>query len=231
MIRVAVVDDQPLVRTGIAMFLDAEDDITVVAQAADGQEALAQVRAERPDVVLMDVRMPGTDGIAATRAIIDEGLTTQNGQPIRIIILTTYHVDEAVYSALHAGASGFLLKDATPTEIIAAIHAVAAGKAFLDPDVTRRLINEIATRPKQHTHTPAQISQLTPREREVLILVAQGMSNTEVAAELGLREVTVRTHLARVMAKLEVQEKSQAVAVAYQTGLVQSSPPRPSPSQ
>jgi len=231
MIRVAVVDDQSLVRTGIAMLVDAEEDITVVAQAADGQEALAQVRAERPDVVLMDVRMPGTDGIAATRAIIDEGLTAQNGQPVRIIILTTYHVDEAVDAALRAGASGFLLKSATPAEIIHAIHAVAAGKAFLDPDVTRELINEIAARPQQHTHTPAQMAQLTPREREVLILVAQGMSNADVAVQLFISEATVRTHLARVMAKLEVQEKSQAVALAYQTGLVQSSPPYPRPSQ
>jgi DNA-binding NarL/FixJ family response regulator len=231
MIRVAVVDDQPLVRSGIAMLLDAEDDITVVAQAADGQEALVQVRAERPDVVIMDVRMPGIDGIAATRAIIDEGLTAQNGQPIRVIILTTYHVDEAVHSALRAGAKGFLLKDASPAEIVAAIRAVVGGDAWLGPAVTRRLIDEFATQPEQHTHTPARMAQLTARELEVLILVAQGMSNTDVAAELSISEATVRTHLARVMAKLEVREKSQAVAVAYQTGLVQSSPPRSSPSQ
>jgi len=213
------------------MLLNAEEDITVVAQAADGQEALTRVRAERPDVVLMDVRMPGTDGIEATHAIVDEGLTAQNGQPIRVIILTTYHVDEAVNAALRAGASGFLLKNAAPAEIVNAIHAVAAGKAFLGPDVTRRLIEEFATRPERHIPTPAQTAQLTRREREVLILVAQGMSNAEVAAQLFISEATVRTHLARVMTKLEVREKSQAVALAYQTGLVQPSPPRPRPSQ
>lgn len=231
MIRVAVGDDHLLLRTGITMLINAEKDIEVVAQAADGQEALTQVRAERPDVVLMDVRMPGIDGIAATRAIIDEGLTAQNGQPIRIIILTMYHVDEAVHAALRAGASGFLLKSATTTEVISAIRRVAAGEAWLDPAVTRRVINEFATRPEQRVHTPAQMAQLTAREREVLILVARGLSNADVAAKLFISEATVRTHLARVMAKLKVREKSQAVAVAYQTGLVQSSPPRPSPSQ
>jgi DNA-binding NarL/FixJ family response regulator len=220
-IRVVVVDDQPLVRAGIVMLVNAEEDITVVAEAADGQDALAKVRAERPDVVLMDVRMPGTDGVAATRAVIDEGLTTQSGQPLRVIILTTYHIDEAVYAALRAGASGFLLKDAAPAEIVNAIRAVVAGEAWLDPAVTRRLIDEFATRPEQHTPTPAEMAQLTPREREVLTFLARGLSNADVATELFISEATVKTHLARVMMKLGVREKAQAVAAAYQTGLVQ----------
>jgi DNA-binding NarL/FixJ family response regulator len=220
-IRVVVVDDQPLVRAGIVMLVNAEEDVAVVAEAADGQAALTQVRAQRPDVVLMDVRMPGTDGVAATRAVIDEGLTAQSGQPIGVIILTTYHIDEAVYAALRAGASGFLLKDAAPAEIVNAIRAVVAGEAWLDPAVARRLIDEFATRPEQHAPTPAEMAQLTPREREVLTLLARGLSNAEVAIDLFISEATVKTHLARVMMKLGVREKAQAVAAAYQTGLVQ----------
>jgi DNA-binding NarL/FixJ family response regulator len=203
------------------MLVNVEEDIAVVAEAADGQDALTQVRAQRPDVVLMDVRMPGTDGVAATRAVIDEGLTAQSGQPIGVIILTTYHIDEAVYAALRAGASGFLLKDAAPAEIVNAIRAVVAGEAWLDPAVARRLIDEFATRPEQHAPTPAEMAQLTPREREVLTLLARGLSNAEVAIDLFISEATVKTHLARVMMKLGVREKAQAVAAAYQTGLVQ----------
>ncbi|MDQ4103624.1 MAG: response regulator transcription factor [Actinomycetota bacterium] len=221
MIRVVVVDDQPLVRAGIVMLVNAEEDISVVAEAADGQEALNQVRAQRPDVVLMDVRMPGTDGVAATRAMVEEGLTAQSGQPVGIIILTTYHIDEAVYAALRAGASGFLLKDAAPAEIVNAIRSVVAGEAWLDPAVARRLIDEFAARPEPHTPTPAEMAQLTPREREVLSLMARGLSNADVAHELFISEATVKTHLARVMMKLGVREKAQAVAAAYQTGLVQ----------
>jgi DNA-binding NarL/FixJ family response regulator len=220
-IRVVVVDDQPLVRAGIAMIVNTEEDIAVVAEAAEGQEAIIQARTQRPDVVLMDVRMPGTDGVAATRAIVDEGLTAQNGQLIGVIILTTYHIDDAVYAALRAGASGFLLKDAAPTEIAAAIRAVAAGEAWLDPAVTRRLIDEFNARPEAHAPTPAEMAQLTPREREVLTLMARGLSNADVAGELFISEATVKTHLARVMMKLGVREKAQAVAAAYQTGLVQ----------
>lgn len=143
MIRVVVVDDQPLIRASIAVLVNAEEDFAVVAEAANGQEALTQVRAQRPDVVLMDVRMPGTDGVAATRALVSAGLTAQSGQPVGIIILTTYRIDEAVYAALRAGASGCLLKDAVPTEIVNAIRAVAAGEAWLDPAVARRLLNEL----------------------------------------------------------------------------------------
>ena len=202
------------------MLINAEDDITVVAEAADGAEALTQIRSQRPDVVLMDVRMPGTDGVTATRAVVDEGLTAPSGQPIGVIILTTYHIDEAVYAALRAGASGFLLKDAAPAEIVHAIRSVVAGEAWLDPAVARRLIDEFAARPEPHTPTPAEMAQLTPREREVLSLMARGLSNADVAVELFISEATVKTHLARVMMNLGVREKAQAVAAAYQTGLV-----------
>jgi DNA-binding NarL/FixJ family response regulator len=213
------------------MLINGEKDIAVVAEAADGQEALTQARVERPDIVLMDVRMPGTDGVEATRNVIHEGLTAKNGEPVRIIILTTYHADEAVYAALRAGASGFLLKDAAPTEIVAAIRAVAAGEAWLDPAVTRRLIDEFNARPEQHAATPAQMARLTPREREVLILLAQGLTNANVAGKLSISEATVRTHLAHVMGKLEVREKAQAVIAAYQSRLVEPPPLPRSPSQ
>lgn len=203
------------------MLVNAEEDIVVVAEAADGNQALVQIREHRPDVILMDVRMPGTDGVAATRAVVNEGLTAQNGQPIGVIILTTYHIDESVYAALRAGASGFLLKDAAPAEIVNAIRSVVAGEAWLDPAVARRLIDEFAARPEPHTPTPAEMAQLTPREREVLSLMARGLSNADVAVELFISEATVKTHLARVMMKLGVREKAQAVAAAYQTGLVQ----------
>ncbi len=222
-IRVMVVDDQPLVRVGITMLIDAEDDITVVAEAADGHDAVAQARVQRPDVILMDVRMPGTDGVAATRAVISEGLTAQNGQPIKVLILTTYHLDEAVTAALRAGAVGFLLKAAAATEIVAAIRAVVAGEGWLDHRITLPIITGIARQPERHTPTPAQMAQLTRREREVLAFLAQGLSNAEVAEHLFIAETTVKTHLARVMAKLDVREKAQAVAAAYQSGLVQPS--------
>ncbi|MGH3769964.1 MAG: response regulator [Pseudonocardiaceae bacterium] len=230
MIRIVVVDDQPLVRAGITMLVNGEEDFDVVAQAADGQEALTQVRALRPDVVLMDARMPGTDGVEATRAVISEGLTAQTGQPVRVIILTVFHLDEYVHAALRAGASGFLLKDAAPAEIATAIRAVVAGEAWLAPAVTRRLIDDFAARPEQDIPTPVEMEQLTRREREVLTLMAQGLSNADVAAELFISEATVKTHLARVMAKLNVREKAQAVAAAYQTGLVQPPTPRHRPS-
>ncbi|MGH3693950.1 MAG: response regulator [Pseudonocardiaceae bacterium] len=219
MIRVIVADDQTLARAGIAMLVNAEEDITVVAEATNGEEALALARTERPDVILMDVRMPVTDGVTATRAVIDSGLVALRGAPIEVLILTSYHVDKSVYAALRAGASGFLLKGAAPAEIANAIRAVVAGEAWLDPAVARRLIDEFATRPER-APTPAEMAQLTPREREVLAVLALGMSNSEVATYLNIRETTVKTHLARLMLKLEVREKAQAVAAAYQTGLV-----------
>jgi DNA-binding NarL/FixJ family response regulator len=223
-IQVLVVDDQPLVRAGLAMLLNAENDVTVVAQAANGDDALRQARVHRPNVILMDVRMPGTDGVEATRAVMAEDLTAHNGQPIAVIILTTYDIDEAVYAALRAGASGFLLKDAAPDEIVAAIRAVATGEAWLDPAVTRRLIGEFASRPEQQISTPAVMAELTPREREVLILLAQGMSNAQVSKKLVISDATVKTHLAHVMTKLGVREKAQAVVAAYQAGLVLPGP-------
>ncbi len=213
------------------MLVNAEQDIDVVAEAVDGQDALAQIRSLRPDVVLMDVRMPGTDGVAATRAVVEEGLTAQSGQPVRVIILTTFHLDDYVHAALRAGASGFLLKDAAPTEIATAIRAVVAGEAWLDPAVTRRLIDDFAARPEQDTPTPAAMAQLTRREREVLTHLARGLSNADVAEQLFISEATVKTHLARVMAKLNVREKAQAVAAAYQTGLITPSAPRPRSTQ
>jgi DNA-binding NarL/FixJ family response regulator len=225
MIRVMVVDDQPLARAGMAMLVNAEQDIAVVAEAADGQDALIQAREQRPDVILMDVRMPGTDGVAATRAVVGERLTARNGQPIRVIILTTYHLDESVHAALRAGAMGFLLKVAAATEIVAAIRAVAAGEAWLDPRVTFPIVAGIARQPEKRTPTSAEMTQLTSREREVLALLAQGLTNADAAEHLVIAEATVKTHLARVMKKLGLREKAQAVAVAYQTGLV--SPPAP----
>jgi DNA-binding NarL/FixJ family response regulator len=222
-IRVVVVDDDPMARAGIKMLLKPEEDIDVVAEAVDGQDAVTQARDQRPDVMLMDVRMPGIDGVTAIRTVIDESLTTQSEKPIKIIILTAYD-DESVYAALDAGASGFLLKHASPIEITAAIRAVVAGGVWLDPKVTQRIIRKANTRPAQRTVTPTEMASLTPREREVLIHVARGLSNVEVAAELNITVLTVRTHLARLMAKLNVQEKAQAVTAAYQAGLLQANP-------
>ncbi len=221
MIRVAVVDDDPLTRAAIATLVNAAQDMSVVADAANGQDALTKARAERPDVILMDVRMPGIDGVEATRAVIKEGLTTDNKHPVRIIILTVYHADDAVYAALRAGASGFLLKHDAPEQIVSAIRAVASGDAWLNPAVTRQLIDKFNAQPEQHAATPDQMAQLTAREREVLVLLAQGLDNAGVAGKLFISEHTVKTHLANVMKKLAVREKAQAVIAAYQCGLVQ----------
>lgn len=224
-IRVVVVDDQPLARAGVKMLIQTEKDIDIVAEASDGEEALAQARAERPDVLLMDVCMPGTDGVEATRAVINAKLSSENGQPIRILILTTYDIDENVYAALRAGASGFLIKDSAPAEIAAAIRAVAAGKAWLGPTITRRIVDEISSRPGPYAVVSAQMDLLTKREREVLILLAEGLPNGEVSKRLGISETTVKTHLARVMAKLCVGDRTQAVIAAYRSGLVRLPPP------
>jgi DNA-binding NarL/FixJ family response regulator len=219
-IRVVVVDDEALVRAGIIMLVNVEQDIAVVGEAANGEEALTQVRTQRPDVVLMDVHMPGTDGVAATSAITKEGLTSQTGSPVEVVILTHFHIAEEVYGALRAGASGFLLKDAAPSEICDAIRAVVAGDGWLDPTVTKRLIGEFASRPAHDIPTPAEMAALTPKEREVLACLALGLSNAEVGERLFISINTVRTHLNKVMMKLGVREKAQAVAAAYQTGLV-----------
>lgn len=231
MIRVMVVDDDRFARDAIATLVNSED-ITVVAKASNGQEAFAQAVTVRPDVILMDAVMPVTNGVEATRAVIDSGLTTESGQPVRIIILTAYHVDDDdnVYAALRAGASGFCLKDDAPTEIVSAIRRVAAGDAWLNPAVTRQLIDKFNGQHENHTVTPAQMAQLTRRENEVLALLAQGESITNVAEKLFISEATVKTHLSNLMKKLAVREKTQAVIAAYQNGLVQAShrPPRTS---
>ncbi len=211
-VRVLLADDQPLVRAGIAMLLSAEPNLHVVGECAGGEEAVALARELEPDVVLMDVRMPGMDGVTAT------GLLTTAQRPVRVLMLTTYHVDDAVYAALRAGASGFLLKDAAPAELVMAVQAVAKGEAWLDPAVTRRLLDELGTRPPRTN--PAQLRLLTEREREVLALAATGLSNAEIASSLYIGEATVKTHLGRVLMKLGVRDRTQAVVAAYQTGLV-----------
>lgn len=218
-VRILLADDQPLVRAGIAMLLDAEPGLTVVGEASDGAEAVEQVERLRPDVVLMDVRMPGTDGLEATRRItVDAPAGTD--RLTKVIVLTTYHVDDAVYAALRAGASGFVLKDAAPDDLVQAIRAVAAGGAWLDPPVAQRLLADFAARPAAGVPPPVALEQLTPREREVLTLLAHGMSSHEICAHLVVGAATVKTHLARILLKMGLRDRAHAVAVAYQTGLV-----------
>jgi DNA-binding NarL/FixJ family response regulator len=212
-IRVLIADDQALMRTGFRMILDAEDDIEVVGEAIDGEDALRHYRTLAPDVVLMDVRMPAMDGIEATRR-----LTTAD-PPARVLILTTFDLDEYVYEALRAGASGFLLKDRPPEELVAAVRVVAAGEALLAPSVTRRLIEEFAARPAAPT-PPPELAELTDREREVLTLMARGLSNAEITRELFVAETTVKTHVGHVLQKLRIRDRAQAVVIAYESGLV-----------
>ena len=214
-IAVAIIDDQELVRAGFRMILDAEDDITVVGVAGDGDEAVELVQRTEADVVLMDIRMPRVDGIEATRRIHGAGL------PARVLVLTTFDLDEYVFEAVRAGASGFLLKDTPPEELVRGIRVVAAGEALLAPSVTRRLIEEFGRVPAPSSATPdGRLERLTDREREVLVLMARGLSNTEIAAQLILGEATVKTHVGRVLMKLEVRDRVQAVVLAYETGLV-----------
>jgi DNA-binding NarL/FixJ family response regulator len=226
MIRVLLADDQPLVRAGIAMLLAAEHDIEIVGEVDDGRQAIEQAGRLLPDVVLMDVRMPGIDGVEATRTIVEHG-PAGDDTVVKVLVLTTYHVGEAVYAALRAGASGFLLKDSAPDELVAAIRAVAAGEAWLDPTVARTLLTEFAARPTPLGRTPEELRRLTPREREVLVLVAHGLSNAEIATRLIVGEATVKTHLSRIMVKLGLRDRAQAVVIAYQSGIVQpgSAPP------
>jgi DNA-binding NarL/FixJ family response regulator len=213
-IRILIADDQELVRTGFRVILNAEPDLDVVGEAKDGREAIDAVRSLGPDVVLMDIRMPNLDGIEATRRIAAE-----KSSP-RILILTTFDLDEYVYDALRAGASGFLLKDAGADELIHAIRVVAAGEALLAPSITRRLIEDFARRPPQREQ-PAALADLTPRELEVLRLLARGLSNADMARELVLGDATVKTHVARIFAKLDLHDRAQAVVLAYESGLVQ----------
>jgi DNA-binding NarL/FixJ family response regulator len=209
--RVLLVDDEELVRTGLRMILDAEPDLTVVGDAADGVEALARLRELAPDVVLMDIRMPRMDGLEATRRMVTES-------DAKVVVLTTFDLDEHVYAALAAGASGFLLKDAPATQLVHAIRVAAAGDALLAPSVTRRLIARFA---ENHASArPPLPTDLTPRETEVLILLAEGLSNTEIAERLVVGDATVKTHVARVLTKLGVRDRVQAVVLAYRSGLV-----------
>jgi DNA-binding NarL/FixJ family response regulator len=210
-LRVAIADDQALVRAGFRMILESDDLIEVVGEASDGEQAIAVVRRAQPDVVLMDVRMPVLDGIEATRRVLSSGVSP------KVIILTTFDLDEYVFAALRAGASGFLLKDVSPEQLIAAVRLVAAGEALLAPSVTRRLIERFASAEK----APAvELTGLTPREREVLTLMARGFSNAELAEKLTLSEATVKTHVARVLSKLGLRDRVQAVVLAYESGLV-----------
>jgi DNA-binding NarL/FixJ family response regulator len=214
-ITVVLADDQALLRAGLRALLDAEDDIEVVGEAANGQEAVTVVRSTRPDVVLMDIRMPGTDGLAATQAITDD----PDLAGTRVIVLTTFDLDEYVFEAMRLGASGFLVKDTDPPELLRGVRAVAAGDALLSPGVTRRLIGEFASRSRQVT-SPAMLAPLTEREREVVALVGEGLSNDEIAARLVLSPATAKTHVSRAMVKLQVRDRAQLVVLAYETGLV-----------
>ena len=220
MIRVLLADDQALVRTGFRMILKAEPDIEVVGEASDGAQALDAARRLKPDVIAMDVRMPQMDGLEATRRI----LTGSYGAP-RILMLTTFDLDEYVYEALRAGASGFLLKDDPADQFVAAIRAVADGGALLAPSVTRRLIEEFARRPPETITPPPELAELTARELSVLNLLARGLSNAEVAAELTVGEATIKTHVARVLSKLGLRDRIQAVVYAYEFGLVRPGEP------
>jgi DNA-binding NarL/FixJ family response regulator len=210
-IRVVVADDQQIVREGFSALLETQEDITVVGSAADGEEAVRVCAEQQPDVVLMDVRMPGVDGIEATRRLAGA----------RVIILTTFDLDDYVYDALSAGASGFLLKDAGAERLFEAVRVVAAGEALLAPAVTRRLIAEFARQRPHVRPTPERLNELTPRETEVLRLIAEGLSNTEIADRLVLSDETVKTHVSHVLGKLGLRDRTQAVVAAYESGLVE----------
>jgi len=224
MIRVLLADDQALIRAGFRVLLEAADDIEVIAEAVNGDQAVELAKAERPDVILMDIRMPGTDGLAATRQLAAD----RDLDDMKVVILTTFETDEYVYQALRAGASGFLVKDAEPEELIRAVRVVHRGEALLSPSVTRRLIASLATRPaalgagagpKAAGRHP-DLARLTEREREVLALVAQGLSNEEVAVRLYLSPLTTKTHVSHIMSKLSARDRAQLVVIAYESGLV-----------
>jgi DNA-binding NarL/FixJ family response regulator len=225
MIRVVVVDDEPIVRSGIALLLAGEADIEVVADLDGGPEVVDLVRLRRPDVVIADVRMPRMDGVELTRRIVDD--VHRMGNVPKVLVLTTFHVDEAVYAALRAGATGFVLKDAAPNELVAAVRAVAAGEAWLDPAVARQLIDEFASHPPSELPGAGEVQALTRREREVLVLMAHGLSNAEIADHLVVGEGTTKTHVGRIFAKLGLRDRAQAVAVAYKSGLLRPDDPIP----
>ncbi|RDI33239.1 response regulator [Lentzea flaviverrucosa] len=214
MIRVVVVDDQEMVREGFSALLDAQDDIEVVGAAGNGVQGVALARAVRPDVVLMDIRMPEMDGLTATRLLLN------GSDEVKVLVLTTFDLDDYVYEALQAGASGFLLKHAPSRELLNAVRVVAAGEALLAPSITKRLIEDFVRSRRSDRVRPAQLSVLTDRETEILVLIAQGLSNTEIAAHLVLAEQTVKTHVSRVLTKLGLRDRAQAVIAAYESGLV-----------
>jgi DNA-binding NarL/FixJ family response regulator len=216
-IRVVLADDQALLRAGIRALLDAEDDIDVVGEASDGAEAIALVRETEPDVVLMDIRMPGTDGLEATRQIAADARLSGT----RVVMLTTFDLDEYVFEAVRIGASGFLVKDTEPAELLRGVRAVAAGDALLSPGVTRRLIGEFATRSRPNVAPAAnRLGELTEREREIVALVGEGLNNDEIAKRLFLSPATAKTHVSRSMVKLHVRDRAQLVVLAYESGLV-----------
>jgi len=218
MIRVLIADDQELVRTGFRVILNAEPDLEVVGEASDGRETIEAASSLSPEVVLMDIRMPNLDGIEATRRI------AKGDRSPRVLILTTFDLDEYVYEALRAGASGFLLKDAGADELLHAVRVVAAGEALLSPSITRRLIEDYARRPPAREQ-PAALAELTARELEVFRLIARGLSNGDIARELFVGDATVKTHVARIFAKLDLHDRAQAVVLAYESGLVQPGAP------
>ncbi|MFJ8196977.1 response regulator [Streptomyces sp. NPDC096152] len=215
MIRVLLVDDQPLIRSGFRALLDLEDDIEVVAEAADGQECLALAREHLPDIVLIDIQMPIVDGIEATRRIAADPALTR----VHVVILTNYGMDEYVFNALRAGAAGFLVKDIVPEDLLHAVRVAARGDALLAPSITRKLIHRYVTQPI-HTHTGTGLEELTNREREAVALVAQGLSNDEIADRLVISPLTAKTHINRAMGKLHARDRGQLVVLAYESGLV-----------
>ena len=215
--RVLIADDQAVVRSGLRRILDVDPGLEVVAEAIDGPDAVDAAHRHTPNVVLMDIRMPRLDGISATKRIL-----TEVEDPPRVLILTTFGLDEYVYEALRAGASGFLLKDASPEDIIAAVHAVARGDALLDPAVTPAVLAHFAALPPKRTDLEERLAELTPREREVVLLLARGLSNAAIAAELVVSEGTVKTHVGRVLAKLGLHDRIQAVIFGYESGLVKA---------
>ncbi len=211
---VVIADDQPMVRAGLRSLLEGEDDVVVVAEAVDGEQALSAVRRHRPDVVLMDIRMPSLDGLEATRRLVAEAV------PTRVLVLTTFDLDEYVFDALRAGGSGFLLKDATAEELVAAVRILAAGDALLAPAVTRRVIEAFGTLPQADENLSEKLADLSPRELDVLRLLARGCSNAEISRELVVSEATAKTHVSNVLGKLRLRDRIQAVILAYESGLV-----------